>query len=101
MIQKHTAPMGIWTNIATGPHSLFWALGRLRIAIGDAEPTDDQTSLMIAAQGQPRSFTYSGQEAVWVMAIERPIEVHAVQISASELFLVDAEGNVLVDGGPS
>ncbi|WP_411891939.1 hypothetical protein [Yoonia sp. SDW83-1] len=99
MMRKETIPMGVWTNLATGPHSIFWALGRLRINIGDAQPSDDHTSLLITANGQPRSFTYSGSEAIWVMPIERPVEVHAVQIAASDLFLVDAAGNVLIDGG--
>lgn len=98
MIQKEALQPQQWTKIGTGPHAVFWAMGRIRVAFGDAAPADAHTSLLMAAHGQPKSLTYSGQESVWIMPVESVVHVQLVQISASELFLVDSDGNVLVDG---
>jgi hypothetical protein len=87
-----------WTLVGTGPHSLFWGIGNIRIAFGDAAPANQYDSLYLSAHGQVKSFTYSGKEGVWVRpATDVPLTISAVQISASELFLVDGAGNVLVD----
>ncbi len=98
MIAKVTLPANEWTLVGTGPHSLFWGLGHIRVAFGDAAPADQYASLYMAAHGQVKSFTYNGQEGVWVRPVsDQPLTIQAVQISASELFLVDTDGNVLVD----
>ncbi len=98
MMQSHDIPAETWVLIGTGPHSLFWAKGGLRIAMGDAAPANPHDSLYMVANGQVKSFTYNGTEGVWVRPVADPATVKAVQISASELFLVDAEGNLIVDG---
>ncbi len=98
MIREVSVPEGQWTAIGTGPHALHWACGRLRICIADTPPTDPQDSLLLSAQGQVKSFAYNGLETVFVMPLEADVTLHAVQVSSSELFLVDSDGNVLVDG---
>ena len=98
MIVKVPLVPNDWTLVGTGPHSLFWGIGNIRIAFGDTAPVDQYDSLYLSAHGQVKSFTYNGQEAVWVRpATSVPLTISAVQISASELFLVDMDGNVLVD----
>ncbi len=99
MIVKTDLPAQKWTQVGAGPHVVFWANGRVRVAFGNTAPADAQTSLLMAAQGQPKSPTYSGQEGVWINPVDGPVTFNLVQISASELFLVDSDGNVLVDGG--
>ncbi|MEM9870268.1 MAG: hypothetical protein AAF822_03360 [Pseudomonadota bacterium] len=98
MIREVSVPQGQWTAIGTGPHALHWARGRLRICIDTTPPTDPQDSLLLSAQGQVKSFSYNGLETVFVMSLEGDVTLHAVQVTSSELFLVDAAGNVLLDG---
>jgi len=97
VIQSTQVSPGAWVKIAEGPHALFWALGHIRISFGNDAPDDDYTSLHMTANGQVRSFHYNGTEGVWVMPIERVVHLQHVAITASELFLLDAAGNVVVD----
>jgi hypothetical protein len=103
MMEKLTLAPGVWTKVSEGPVTLFWATGRVRVSIGDDAPAEDHTSLLLTANGQPKAFQNNSTEGVWVQPIERAVDMQAVQIVASELFLIDSEGNVVLDapnGGP-
>ncbi|WP_299596593.1 hypothetical protein [uncultured Tateyamaria sp.] len=99
MIVDVAAPQGQWVKVSEGPVSVFWNLGYIRFHIGEVPPTDEFVSVTLHAQGQPRSFTFNGVEPLWIMSPVSEGSVKAIQISTSELFLVDADGNVLLDGG--
>ncbi len=97
MIQTVPLTADEWTQVGVGPHTVFWALGHLRFFMGPTPPTNEYDSFTLAAQGQVKSFAYNGTDPVWVRSVGRNVTIQAVQVTSSELFLVDAAGNVVLD----
>ena len=93
-----TNPKGQWVEIGTGPLTIFWGLGYLKFATGDVAPAGEHDCVIMHAQGQVRSLAYNGLETVWVRTEVQDLTIQVVQMSTSELYLVDAAGNILIDG---